>query len=373
MKKGKKFLRDNIVELRASLKDLPIDEIKEKLGNLKKSELMRSIILNEKQYCTCTYERSQRNFWYSVVKPTLDKLGKLTVDDDTEEGLTGWDKTLSKYLTELVKEGKLTYKDIMICDESRDYNVPDRYCFSPYRNIIVACEKNTIFQFVNDISVLLGCSCISSKGICGFGAMETLLRKIRDNSENNINELVFLIMSDYDPTGYTIANTFTAQAEIMAKQLGMNVKIISKRIGITPDQLSEDEVKNNMYTPKKKGLDTWMKETGGINGLEKGLELDALTPERIREIFADELQNYIDNGSYIEDCKSSYLWGSIRNEVDKYIDTIVSQVYRELEDKVSMKEPDMMKYVREGRTNIPFNNLCSINADIENCVKKYFE
>lgn len=32
-----------------------------------------------------------------------------------------------------------------------------------------------------------------------------------------------------------------------------------------------------------------------------------------------------------------------------------------------------MKYVREGRTNIPFNNLCSINADVENCVKKYFE
>lgn len=177
-------MRDKIVELRASLKDLPIEEIRQKLGNLKKSELMRSIILNEKQYCNCIYERSQRNFWYSVVKPTLDKLGKLTANDDTEEGLTGLDKTLSKYLTELVKEGSLTYKDIMICDESRSHSVPEQYVFSPYRNIIVACEKDTIFQFVKDISTLLGCSCISSKGICGFGAMETLLRKIRDNSEN---------------------------------------------------------------------------------------------------------------------------------------------------------------------------------------------
>lgn len=366
-------MRDNIVTLRAALKDLPLEEIKKELGGLKKSELMRSIILNEKQYCTCTYERSQRNFWYSVVKPTLDKLGKLTAEDDTEEGLTGWDKVLSKYLTELVKEGKLTYKDIMICDESRNYNVPGRYSFSPYKNIIVACEKDTIFQFVSDISVLLGCSCISSKGICGFGAMETLLRKIRDNSENNISELIFLIMSDYDPTGYTIANTFTAQAEVMAKQLGMNVKIISKRIGITPDQLSEDEVKNNMYTPKKKGLDTWMEETGGINGLKKGLELDALTPERIREIFADELQNYIDNGSYIEDCKSSYLWRRIRDEVDKYIDGIVREVYTDLINKVSAEEPDMMKLVREGAKVIPLNNICSINANVETCVKKYFE
>lgn len=366
-------MRNKIVELRAALKDLPLHEIQEKLGGLKKSELMRSIILNEKQYCTCTYERSQRNFWYSVVKPTLDKLGELTAKDDTEEGLTGWDKILSKYLTELVKEGKLTYRDIMICDESRNYSVPDRYSFSPYRNIVVCCEKDTIFQVVKDISLLLGCSCISSKGICGFGAMETLLRKIRDNSENKVSELIFLIMSDYDPTGYTIANTFKAQAEIMAKQLGMNVRIVSKRIGIVPDQLSEDEVKNNMYSPKKKGLKTWMEETGGIHGLEKGLELDALMPERIREIFAGELQNYIDNGSYIEDCKSSYLWSAIRNEIDKYIDTIVSQVYKELEDKVSTEEPDMMKYVREGMITIPLNNICSLNADIETCVKKYFE
>lgn len=90
----------------------------------------------------------------------------------------------------------------------------------------------------------------------------------------------------------------------MAKQLGMNVRIISKRIGITPDQLTEDEIQNNMYSPKKKGMESWMKETGGINGLEKGLELDALTPERIREIFADELKNYVSDDAYTEYAKT---------------------------------------------------------------------
>ena len=71
-------MKDTIVELRAAIKDLPVEEIREKLGSLKKSELMRSIIMNEKEFCTCRYERSQRNFWYAVVKPTLDKLGLLT-------------------------------------------------------------------------------------------------------------------------------------------------------------------------------------------------------------------------------------------------------------------------------------------------------
>lgn len=249
------YLRDNIVKLDKHIKDLSKEELIEKLGGLKKSELMRSIILNERDYCTCPYERSQRSFWYSVVKPTLDKLGKLTDDDNTEESIEGWDKVLSKYLTELVREGQLTYKDIMITDTSRNMSVPDEYRFSPYRNIVVCCEKDTIFNIVNDISILLGCSRMSSKGICGYGAMENLMRQIRDNSENNYNDIVFLILSDYDPTGYTIAKTFKEQAEEMARNLHMNCVVTAKRIGIVPDQLTDDEVKNNMYTPKKKD---WM-------------------------------------------------------------------------------------------------------------------
>lgn len=365
-------MRENIVKLDKAIKDMSVEEVREKLGDLKKSELMRSIILNEKEFCSCQYGRSQRNFWYSVVKPTLDKLGKLTAEDETEEGLTGWDKVLSKYLTELVKEGQLTYQDIKICDESRNYNVPESYTFSPYRNIVVCCEKDTIYQIVFDISALLGCSCISSKGICGFGAMETLLRKIRDYSVEPVKELIFLIMSDYDPTGYTIANTFEEQAKSMSKQLGMDVQIISKRIGITPDQLSAEEVQKNMYTPKKKGMKEWMEKTGGINGMEKGLELDALTPVEIRSIFADELQSYIDDGAYLEDSKESFLMGKIRHEVDKYVDVIVQEVFDELKDEIQGEEPNMMELVREGKKYIPFSNTYSINVDIEECVKKYF-
>ena len=101
IKETRNYLKDKIVKLDKSIKDYSKEELATLLGHLKKSELMRSIILNERDFCTCNYERSQRSFWYSVVKPTLDKLGKLTPDDETEEALTGWDKTLSKYLTEL--------------------------------------------------------------------------------------------------------------------------------------------------------------------------------------------------------------------------------------------------------------------------------
>lgn len=367
-------MRDNIVRLDKAIKDYSKEELVEKLGGLKKSELMRSIILNEKEFCTCNYERSQRSFWYSVVKPTLDKLGKLTANDDTEEALSGWDKTLSKYLTELVKEGQLTYQDIMIVDESRKLNVPSCYSFSPYRNIIVCCEKDTIYNIVNDISVLLGCSCISTKGLNGFGAMETLMRKIKNNAEYPVDEIVFLIMSDYDPTGYDIANTVSDQALQMVDALKMNCRIVSKRIGILPCQLTEDEIKNNQYTPKKKGIEKWMNLTGGIDGKEKGLELDALIPDRIRQIFAENLSEYIDSREYFEHGKQVYLVRKIRDELDKYIDTIVSDIYNQMEDKVEMEEYNILDYVKSGQSFIPYGEVYSVDdSQISNCVKKYFE
>lgn len=370
-KRRRNLLRDKIVTLEKSIKDVDAETLKKTFGNLKGSELMRSIIMNEKQYCTCTHPRSQRNFWYSVVKPCLDKLGKLSPQDDTEDALTGWDKKLSKYLSEMVSEGKLTYQDIMIFDESRNYNVPV-YSFSPYSNIIVACEKDTIYSIVEDISRLLGCSCISSKGLCSLGAMEQLIRKIQLSKDEPLTEIILLILSDYDPTGYNIADTLAEHAKTILRVLGSECVVKSKRIGIVPEQLTEDEIKNNMYTPKRKGIEKWMELTGGIDGQEKGLELDALDQDRTREIFASALQPYIDSSEYFEYGKSTYLISKIREEIEKYTDGIVKQVYTEMQDKVNASDFNMLDYVRLGLTSMPVNEIYSVSG-VEDCVRKYFE
>lgn len=364
-------MKDKIVTLDRTIKDMDADDLKKALGNLKGSELMRSIIMNEKQYCTCTHPRSQRNFWYSVVKPCLDKLGKLSSEDDTEDALTGWDKKLSKYLSEMVSAGYLTYQDIMIFDESRNYNVP-LYAFSPYSNIIVACEKDTIYSIVEDISRLLGCSCISSKGLCSLGAMEQLIRKIQLSKNEPLTEIVLLILSDYDPTGYSIADTLEEHAKTILRVLGSDCVVKSKRIGILPEQLTDDEIRNNMYTPKKKGMDRWMELTGGIHGMEKGLELDALDQDRTREIFANALQPYINNAEYYEYGKEKFLRGKIRQEIEKYTDRIVDQIYGQMENKVVSSDFDMLDYVRKGLTMMPVEDIYSVDG-VEDCVRKYFE
>lgn len=368
------ILKNMIVKFDKSIKEISAKILKTafKKANTK-ADTMRSIILNEKDYCDCKYERSQRSFWYSLVKPTLDKLGLLSKDDDTEEAMDTWDSTLSKYLKDLVTKGELTYRDIMIADESRKHYVPYSFNFAPYRNIVVVCEKDTIYNIIYDIASVLGCSCLSTKGLNSFGTMENLLRKIKDNSEEPVAQIVFLIMSDYDPTGYVIANTVKQQALDMIKALDMNCDIVSERIGIVPEQLTKEELENNMYTPKAKGLDEWYQQTNGINGIKKGLELDALTSERIREIFTEHLKEYIDSHSYYENDKQDYLLDQINSVIGQYTKKIKEEVYEKMKDKVVMIREYDITDVASNSNYVDLDSYFMVDMDVlQQLVSEYF-
>jgi hypothetical protein len=153
------------IKLDRPIKDIPREELKDKLAGLKQSELMRTIILNEKEFINIDYTRSLRAFWYATVKPTLDKLGRLTEDDQTEEGLKNWDNELSRYMAELVKMGVLNYKDLKIIDNSRrretpkeQYSVVDldtygyKVAIAPHANIIISTEKDTVYNIISGIA-----------------------------------------------------------------------------------------------------------------------------------------------------------------------------------------------------------------------------
>ena len=279
------------------IRDIPADELRYLLGGLKKSELLRTIILNEKEFISVDYDRSLRSFWYTSVKPILEKLGLLSKTDMTEEGLTRWDSELSRYMSELVKLGVLSYQDLRIIDTSRLKEAPSIRYYTPnvdtygyeisipaYPNIILGTEKDTIWNIIYGMSNLFGCSCISGKGQNSLGAMEVLIRGILE-VKPDIDRIYILTLTDYDPAGYYIADTFYNQAKVIVRNLGFDIDIYAERLGIFPHQLTEEEIEQNKYTPKPANRDKWFNATGGINGEPYGLELDALTPDRIREIF----------------------------------------------------------------------------------------
>jgi hypothetical protein len=375
------------IQLNKPIKEISSEDLITKLGGQPTSVLMRTIILNEKEFLSVDYERSLRGFWYSTVKPTLDKLGLLTEKDQEEEKLSRWDAELSRYLAELVKMGVLSYKDLNIVDNSRQREAPNesynttsissygyKVQIAPYSNIIICTEKDTAYSIIKDLSSFFGCSCISGKGQNSLGAMEDLLREIKKRAGDN-KPIYILTMTDYDPAGYYIADTFKNQIDDLSLILELKSSVQIKRIGITPNQLTPQEVEANKYSPKKANIEKWMQLTNGINGEPKGLELDAFSPARIREIFIQSIKPYIDTKLYYDFIKQSYLQKLILEAMQEKAEAISKDVTRDFINSIEADDFNLWDLAQQGHFNIPVTQLCSTTqqTQITNKVLSFFK
>ena len=59
------------------------------------------------------------------------------------------------------------------------------------------------------------------------------------------------------------------------------------------------------YKPKEIGLSEWYTETGGVDGEPLGLELDALPLSRLRSMFAEGIERYVDLGQRQNDLRQA--------------------------------------------------------------------
>lgn len=99
-----------------------------------------------------------------------------------------------------------------------------------------------------------------------------------------------------------------------------------------------------------------------------------VTPDRIRQIFTDNLRDYIDSRQYYEHGKQVYLFSKIRNELDVYVDSIANEVYDKLKDSVKAKEYNVLDYLEKGYNYIPYGEVYSVDSrTVSDCVKQYFE
>jgi hypothetical protein len=379
------------VHLPKHVKQLSVEDLRQyfKVGEADKNKftnafLMRSIIMNEKEHLEVDYNRSLRELWYSTVKPTLDKLGLLSDDDQTEEGLTKWDATLSKYVAELVRGGYLTYQDLRITDTSRQKENPADYyrtvdvgvfgyqlTVSPYSNIVIVVEKDTVYQVVRDLAQLFGCSCISAKGQSAFAAAEYLLRGMR----GDFSTVYVVAFTDYDPAGFIIADAIGKQIADMAKALGKDYKVKSRRIGLLPSQLDENTCESNMYSPKganghpQKAVETmfdnWFDSTNGVFGKRKGLETEALPREDLRRIFVDELLGLgiIDTTLYEKFVKKSFCDNHVLKAMSDSVRRIKDSVFDEFEVDIEVSSDfDVRRYAIKGLDAIPVMSACAFTS-----------
>ncbi len=367
------------------LKDMSAQRLREIFGysggnEVSKAVLLRTIIMNEKEQSPVSYDRTQRRFWYFTVKPILEKLGQIK-EGSEEGGMDLWNQSLSVYIAELFREGYLTYQDLHIKDISRVRNVSeDRYVVTDlgtygykigigaYPNIVIATEKDSGYDDIKGIAEFFGFSSISGKGEGSLAAMEDMITRIHSISsiKNDAVVIYFLSITDYDPAGYWIAETFAEQAQDVVDRFSLeSTRIERERVGVYPSQLTHDEIDNNKYTPKPKGLAKWLKETGGINGEGKGLELDALTPDRVREVFVTSIRNggYVDPFLYVDFVKDSFIRKKILGILEPIIADIIEDVKKEIGDGVDMSGVDIFDVAMDGYNHIPVSEICSMDED----------
>ncbi|MBF0414033.1 MAG: hypothetical protein HQK70_15175 [Desulfamplus sp.] len=106
-----------------------------------------------------------------------------------------------------------------------------------------------------------------------------------------------------------------------------------------------------------------MEATGGINGEFKGLELDALPPERIRSIFATSLKKYVETEQYATFIKKSYIRKQILESLQYKLNDMVDSIIQKEIDQIELYDFDVFELAEEGRRTIPIDRLCSANRD----------
>lgn len=347
--------------------------------HFKISFLMRTLIMNELEYCDASETRTLRGVWYSAIKPTLDKLGLLEEKDQEEDELRRWDATLSVYVCDLLRKGKLTFSDLGISDISRQKSNPNKPSFNvggdtysyqggvtPYPNILIATEKDTVYSVISDIAALYGCSSISCKGQNSLGAMESIVTGMfsRWRDYPKFHTIYILTMTDYDPAGYYIAEALEKQvADILTAIVRHDIGVETHRIGITPDQLTDEQVRQNMYSPKKANIQKWMDRTGGIDGMEKGLELDAFTNAQIRGIFVDNLMDFIESDKYNGFVKESYIKLKVLEAMEDNINALVEMVTEEVIDDMEMADFDIHEHAKKGERYLPVREMVEDTMD----------
>lgn len=294
------------------------EEVKSYLDNQPWSLIVRSLLVYEiermRRDGQDTEPRTLRSLWYTLIKPALSKLGALEASyyNRARVGAKGkigkapdWDGLMSKYLAELVRAGVTSYEELAIIDGSRLRREPLPSSLGVnfvqtvgvhYPNIILFSEKDTIYPEIENIARLYGVSVLSGGGKPSFAATENLVKEMARHERFATSGKVYVLsLTDYDPSGYEIAEAVVKQVSEVAGKLRPASKVYYQRLGLTPDQLTAAELEQNSYTPAPSGLADWTKRTGGIGGRPLGLELDALPLSRIRALFVAGLQSIIES------------------------------------------------------------------------------
>lgn len=314
-------------------------------GPMQQATLMRALILYETRAieagAVTRERRTMRNMWYDQIKPVLSRSGRLRDVTTPRRGgkpqPVDWDGLLSRYLAEMVRDGLTSYELLEIVDDSRQRQPAQervrnlagvRLVGAHYPWVILFTEKDTMWGEVEAVAALYGVSAISGGGQPAAACTADVVRQIQSAGEYSGQDLILLSLTDYDPAGYSIAQS---QEKQLREAVDGECDVYHARLGLRPDQLSpEDRAAKAYAPPRDKLFREWYAETRGVDGQPLGLELDALGLDAVREMFAYGIERHVDLTPRWYDLQAAAVelavWEVLRPEVERRKAALIAQV-----------------------------------------------
>lgn len=227
---------------------------------------------------------SLRGLWYSGVKSALQRAFPERWEDPEFDSNRRYSQYLSDVLSEMVKDGEITYRDLNILDDSRQRSFA--WSGSLEDDKIVFVEKDAAYRRLEPITEVFEFTLVSGSG----WQATALIEDMRNHLEAGQSYSLY-VLTDFDPTGYAIVEDFAARCS----SLDIPIQSVS-RLGIEPEQVSARvreqerfEVPNNGDSDQK-----WLDEHG-IDG-KFGLEIEAIGArgeggEPLRRIVVEALED----------------------------------------------------------------------------------
>jgi hypothetical protein len=256
-------------------------------GNLDVSRLAASIIWQDlgllRQGHLEPFDGNIRSYWYSRLKPTMDRAGA-----NSDEMGNGYGAMITAFSRFVGVYRLFAYRQFGF----RDGRAHMRHIGQNNPHIVVVGEKEGHLVLLAQIAERFGCSTIALKGSPSILATEYFALAL-DEAGLGQSDLQVLTFVDFDPAGDEIVEAFLEQM----RDTGFGGRMRRQDIAV-PERLTLEQLRLNKFALSRKAKqrtkkENWLERTGGgIGRVEPdwrnfGFECDAMTSQQVFAAITD--------------------------------------------------------------------------------------
>lgn len=220
-----------------------------------------------------------RGLFYNPLKVLAARAGLLTAAGSAEDRL--W-LQLQQRLDLFVGEGRLfTYRELGFLDRG----AANRRLGEARPHVVLLAEKGSLQRDAFEVAERFGVSVLVLGGVPTWIATEFFCEALRPRLSGPLSLVSYC---DFDPYGWSFPRMFARQLERYGVAVEGVVRLV-KPSRFTPEELDWLAVDVPIPEPRRRQVEEWLAESGGVNGQAKALYADFLQPvERVLEAFRSE-------------------------------------------------------------------------------------